>query len=253
MTLKNTVLAVLAVVALHFGIVTLAGAADDVKTDGLSKFDVEQIIHNYIIDNPQLIMDSVGNLQRKMGSARQSRELGNNKDILFKDATSPAVGGTDADVVIVEFMDYNCHFCKDALPAVNALLEKDKKIRIVFKDFPILGPTSETAAKWALAAQKQKKYFEYHSALMNNKTPIDDALLEKMAKELGMDVEQAKKDVAGTEIMLQIEKNRSLASTLAISGTPAFIIGDEIVPGALPVEALEQKVAAQRAKKKDQK
>ena len=147
----------------------------------------------------------------------------------------------------MEFFDYNCHFCKGALPAVQSLLEKDKNVRIVFKEFPILGPTSETAAKWALAADKQKKYFEYHKAMMNNKEPINDALLEKVAKNVGMDVDKAKAYIALPEVQLQLQKNRALASELDINGTPAFIIGDDISRGAIPEDEMEQKISAVRA------
>jgi protein-disulfide isomerase len=139
------------------------------------------------------------------------------------------------------------------MPVVLSTLEKDKNIRFVFKDFPILGPTSETAAKWALAAGKQKKYFEYHKIVMGNKTPITDDFLESAAKSLNLDIGQMKKDIVSAEIVTQIEKNRSLANSLGLSGTPAFIIGDEVAYGALTAEEMEKKVAEQRAAKNKSK
>ena len=155
-------------------------------------------------------------------------------------------------MTIVEFFDYNCGYCKKAFPEIQSLLGKDKKIRFVFKDFPILGPSSETAAKWALAAQKQKKYFAFHTLMMQNKTRIDDDLLESVAKKAGLDVAQAKKDIESSDILVQIEKNRSLAGNLGLGGTPAFIIGDDVVPGALSLEEIENRIAdlrKSRAKK----
>jgi protein-disulfide isomerase len=216
----------------------------------LSKEQVQQMIHDYIMANPELIMQSVDNFQRKTMADRQahaSEDVKKNKDILTKDTSSPEAGNPQGDVTVIEFFDYNCHFCKGAFPAVQTLLDKDKKVRVVFKEFPILGPSSEAAAKWALAAQKQKKYFEFHAAMMNNKEPINDAMLESVAKSVGMDVDKAKIDISSPDVLAQLEKNRALADQLDINGTPAFIIGDDISRGAIPEDAMEQKISALRA------
>lgn len=247
---KSVAFIALAVVAFGSGSAPAANAP--ARTQNFSKFEIQQIVHDYILENPQLILDAVDGLQKKGGGAGgppPARDVGKGKEMLAKDDAFASVGSADADVTIYEFMDYNCHFCKDALPTIKGVLEKDKKVRFVFKDFPILGPTSETAAKWAIASQIQKKYFEFHSALMSNKTPLDDALLAKTAKDVGMDVEQAKKDVAGTVVATQLEKNRALADVLGVHGTPAFVIGDEISAGGLTVDVIMQKVADLRAKK----
>ncbi|MCK5554891.1 MAG: thioredoxin domain-containing protein, partial [Alphaproteobacteria bacterium] len=127
-----------------------------------SKVDVEQIIHDYIVNNPQIILNSVDDHQKKTLQAHQGKALEKNKELLFNDNRSPYIGNLDGDVTIVEFFDYNCHFCKNVFPDIQKLLKKDKKVRFIFRDSPVLGPTSETAARWALAAHKQKKYFEYH-------------------------------------------------------------------------------------------
>ncbi len=219
----------------------------------LTTADVERIVRDYIVSNPQVILSSVDDYQKKSMQEKMSGALEANKDMVFKDANSPETGNPKGDVTVVEFFDYNCGYCKKVLPMVQELLEKDKNVRFVFKDFAILGPTSETAAKWALAAHKQKKYFEYHQALMNNNTPIDDALLEKIAKDIGMDAGQAKKDIESTAVLLQLEKNRALAGKLGMSGTPAFVIGDEIIPGAVGLDQVQAKIADQRKKNKKQK
>ena len=114
----------------------------------------------------------------------------------------------------------------------------------------MLGPTSEIAARWALASQKQKKYFEYHEALMSNKKPITDDLLEKIATDLGMDIPQAKKDLNDKDIMLQIEKNRALASSIGVNGVPAFIVDGEMGSGAISLERMEEMIANQRKRQK---
>ncbi len=245
MSFKNTVLPALAFAALFcFGLTP--ARADEPAAKPLSKADVEAIVHDYIQNNAQVILDSVENYQKKTEQARQEAGLAKNKDALFKDVGSPEAGNPDGDVTVVEFFDYNCHYCKGAFPAVQSLLDKDKKIRFVFKDFPILGPTSDTAAKWALAAQNQKKYFEFHKAMMNNKSPISDELLEKVAKGIGMNVALAKVDVASSETLLQLEKNKALANDMGLRGTPAFIIGSDVIPGAIPLEEIEKKIAEQR-------
>lgn len=237
---------VLPVLVLSIAGISWAKAAEETPAKNLSKADIEKIVHDYILDNPQVILESVNEYQKKSTQARQDNALEKNKDFLFKDNGDPEAGNPEGDVTIVEFFDYNCHFCKSAFADVQDLVKKDGKVRVVFKEFPILGPSSETAAKWALAAHKQKKYFEFHKALMGNKEPVNDTLLEKIATNVGMSVDQAKKDITGTEILLQIEKNRSLANQLGINGTPAFVIGKEIIPGGIPLEEMERKVAEQR-------
>jgi protein-disulfide isomerase len=245
MSLNKNVLSALALaVGLGLGVAP-AYAADD-AAKGLTKDDVEKIVHDYIVANPKLIMDSVDDYQKAAMQKRSQEGMKKNKDVLTKDAHSPEAGNPKGDVTMVEFFDYNCHFCKAAFPAIQSLLEKDKNVRVVFKEFPILGPSSETAAKWALAADKQKKYYEFHSAMMNNKEQITDELLEKVAKDVGMDVAQAKSDVASPEMLVQIEKNRALASDLGLNGTPAFIIGDEVSPGAISLEAMQKRISDAR-------
>jgi protein-disulfide isomerase len=252
MSLQKIALSVLSLAAVACIGLAPARAADPspAAMPALTKDQVEQIIHDYIMDNPKLIMESVDTYQRKSMQAREASadaDVKKNKDALTRDSSSPEAGDPAGDVTVVEFFDYNCHFCKGAFPAVQTLLEKDKKLRIVFKEFPILGPSSETAAKWALAAQKQKKYFAFHAAMMNNKEPISDSLLEKVAKSVGMDVDKAKMDLSSPDILVQLEKNRTLANELDISGTPAFVIGDDISRGAIPEDAMEQKISDLRA------
>jgi len=214
----------------------------------LTKADVEKVVHDYIMHNPQVILDAVDGYQKKSMAERQAGALEKHKQTLMNNLDSPIGGNADGDVTVVEFFDYNCGYCKKAFFSIQEAIEKDKKVRVIFKEFPILGPSSETAAKWALAADKQKKYFVFHKKLMDNKSPINDALLEKIAKSVGLDIDQMKKDVAGPDVQKQIEENRDLAVNLGISGTPAFVIGDEVVPGVIFQEDLIKKIAAQRSK-----
>jgi protein-disulfide isomerase len=245
-SLKKHLLPVFVVAALCF--YSFGANAADTAAKTPAKAEMEQVIHDYILNNPDVILKSVDDYQKKTNRADQDAALEKSKDALFQDSSSPVVGNPNGDVTVIEFMDYNCHYCKLSMPLVLSLLDKDKSLRFVFRDFPILGPSSETAAKWALAANKQKKYFEFHKLLMANKTPISDELLEKTAKSLNLDIGQVKKDIDGVEIAAQIEKNRGLASNLGLSGTPAFIIGSDVSYGALTLEEMEKKIADQRQK-----
>ena len=123
---------------------------------------VEKIIHDYIVKHPDLIMKSVDDFQRASMEQKQQGAIKQNRAALFDDDKSPFMGNPAGDVTIIEFFDYNCHYCKQVFPEIKSLTETDKNLKVIFKDFPILGPTSEVAAKWALAAQAQGKYFPFH-------------------------------------------------------------------------------------------
>lgn len=213
----------------------------------LTAADVEKIVEKYIMEHPEVIMKSVDDFQVKSMQQRSAAALKDYKLDLLRDDRVPRIGPDDADITLIEFFDYNCGYCKKAFEDVKGLIDSDKKLRVMFRELPILGPTSETASKWALAAAKQNKYFEYHQKLMQHKGPINDETLASLAKEAGLDVEKLKKDAEGTDIMVQIEKNRHLATQIGINGTPGFILGDEIMPGAVPKEVMQEKIKALRA------
>jgi protein-disulfide isomerase len=212
----------------------------------LTRAEVESIVHEYIVSHPQDILDSVQGYQEKSSRDKQVSAIKDNRETIYNDPLTPEAGNANGDVTVVEFFDYNCGYCKKVAPEVLGLIKDDKKVRVVFKDFPILGPSSEAAAKWALAAHKQKKYFEFFKAMMQNHAPITDELLEKVARDIGMDVAQGKKDAASTDVMLQIERNRSLAANMDIHGTPAFVVGEDLSPGAISLDEMKQMVAATR-------
>jgi len=159
---------------------------------------------------------------------------------------SPSIGPDDADVTIVEFFDYNCGYCKRALPDVQAIAASDKKVRFVFKEMPILGPTSGTAAQWALAAKRQDKYFEYHTALMEFKGQKEEKQLAKIAKDLGLDVEKMKKDASSDEVQAEIDADVELARTIGINGTPAFIVEETLYPGYIGEDGMVQAIKEAR-------
>ena len=203
-TLKSFLPAVMLTAALSFAAVQPAAAA----AEALSKEAVEKIVHDYIMEHPDVILDAVNQYQQKTMEEKQKAAVETNREYLFRDERSPVIGNPEGDVTIVEFFDYNCGYCKRVLPTVQELIKEDKGIKVIFKDIPILGPTSETAAKWALAAQKSNKYFEFHQALMSHKGPITDDTLSKIATDLELDPARLKKEAETTDVLLKIDRKR---------------------------------------------
>lgn len=241
--MKKLVFPAVLAIGLVFGAMQASSAAD------MSKDQVEQIVHDYIVAHPDVILQAVDDYQRRDMEKRQSDALKLNHEELFNNEKSPFIGNPNGDVTMIEFFDYNCHYCKQIFPELKSLADSDKHLKIIFKDFPILGPTSEVGAKWALAAQMQGKYFPFHQKMMEHKGPFNDDDIEAIAKSIGLDLNKAKHDVEGTEVLLQIERNRTLASQMNFNGTPSFVINDEAFSGVPDQKGLEQKIADARAKK----
>lgn len=204
-----------------------------VSAQDVTKENINELIKEYLMENGDVIMEAVQKHQAEAEVARKEaaeEKIGEYTDY-FKTADLPMTGNPEADLVIVEFFDYNCGFCKRALPSVQAVLKEFDNVRFVFKEMPILGPTSRTAAEYALAAKKQDKYFEMHAALMEYKGPKDKENIHKIAQGLGLDTAKLDADAASEDIKLQIEDSMTISRELGITGTPAFIIGDQLVPG----------------------
>jgi protein-disulfide isomerase len=227
-----------------------AFAGDKAATTTLTKAEIEKIVHDYILENGNVLLDSVNNFQRRSTQEKSAEGIKSNHEALFKSDTSPAMGNPKGDITLVEFFDYNCGYCKRVLPTVQKLIDEDKNIRVVFKEVPSLGPTSETAARWALAAHTQGKYFDFHTRMMEHSGQIDTDVLRGIAKDSGLDVDKAAKDADSTDVTVQIEKNRALGADIGVTGTPAFLINEEFVPGAVPSEQLKADIARIRAEKK---
>ncbi len=219
----------------------------------VDRAEVEGIVKDYLAKNPQVIIDAITNFQQKQYADQAKAEaqaLADNRTMLT-DASLPSAGNPKGDVTIVEFFDYNCGYCKRAIKDVLGLLDQDKGVRVVFIDFPILSEDSELAARWALAAQKQGKYFEYHKALMSHPGHVDEKILVEYAKKLGLDEKKLRQDAAkDSDAQKQIEENLELASKLGLHGTPAFVVGTSVAKGYVPLDGLKQAVAEERAKAK---
>ncbi len=214
---------------------------------------VEDIVRRVIKENPRVILEAIEDLRKQEEAAQKSKAMAALKakarDIQ-RDPNAPVAGNPQGDVTVVEFFDYRCPYCKAGHERLKQVVTKDGKIRLVLKEFPILGPESVFAARAALAAHRQdpKKYYGFHDALLSSKERLTNDLTLKIAATAGIDVERLKKDMAAPEISRMLEANADLAEELGINGTPAFIIGDALAPGALDAPALEKMIAEARAK-----
>lgn len=227
-----------------------ASCAEAGPTTNMSKSEIETLVKDYILENPEIIREAIIKLQEK--EALQEQEMFKEsivaaKDALENDPRDPAVGPEDAKVTIVEFFDYNCGFCKRATPWVEDAIEKyGDDIRVVFKELPILDDrtrTSRLAARAALAADKQGKYKEMHFALMNEKRLSGD-IIRETAEKIGLDMKRYEADLADPTIDQHINDTLQLANRLpALTGTPFFVVGDEFISGA-DTDRLEQLVEA---------
>jgi protein-disulfide isomerase len=234
-------------VALGLAIAPFADA-DETVTPG-QKTAIEQIIHDYILEHPELVIQALQSAESKAKTVAEERAratLVEKRKELLDDPTSPIAGNPSGDVTIVEFFDYRCPYCKQVEPSLEALLREDRQIRIVYKEFPILGKDSVYATRVALAARKQAKYDSFHAAMMMAKGQIDENAVLKIAASAGLDVDRVKADMKSPEIDDIIRRNFELAQALDIRGTPAFIIGGELVPGAIDIATMKQKIAAAR-------
>ena len=208
----------------------------------INKQEIQSIIEKYILENPEIIIESL----EKFTANQKEREKENFVYILknFYDSklyeSLPRIGNTKSQLIIVEFIDYNCGYCKKTLPTISKLMKNFENIKIVFIDYPILSESSEIAARASLAANEQNAYFEYHTVLLNNKKSINEDTLYKIAKELSLDIEKFKKDMSSEKIKNNIIRNVKFANSLKIRGTPTFIIGKQILPGAYDYEKLKK-------------
>jgi protein-disulfide isomerase len=239
----------LAALGLSLLFVLLPGAAGAAGFSPEQRQEIEGIIKDYLTKNPELLLDVLQAAEDKIKSQSQEKAaaaLVVRRREVFDDPNSPVGGNPHGDVSLVEFFDYRCPYCKQVEPALEALLTQDRQLRLVYKEFPVLGPASKTAARAALAARKQGKYATLHRALMALKGHFDEAAVFEAASAAGLDADRLKRDMASPEIDRELKANFELADALDIRGTPGFVIGDEIVPGAVSLDTLKQLIDSAR-------
>ncbi len=212
---------------------------------------LEETIRDYLLKHPEVVEEALQVLEQRRREAEKQRDrelVKAHGEALLRDPGSPVGGNPRGDVTVVEFFDYRCGYCRGVAPDVKKLLQEDPNVRIVYKEFPILSPDSLLAARAALAAQAQGKYGAFHEALMTANGPLALPAILQIARRIGLDAARLKADMEGPEILAAIKQNRNLAEALGITGTPAFVIGPELVSGAIDLHAMKALVSQARAK-----
>jgi protein-disulfide isomerase len=210
---------------------------------------IEGIIHDYLMNNPDVLIEALRGAQDKLSrdaDTKASKAVTDHRGEIFDDPAAPIGGNPRGDVTIVEFFDYRCPYCKQVLPSLQTLLKEDHQLRFVYKEMPVLGAPSVVAAHAALAAERQGKYEAFHTAMMGTKGQITEDTVYRVAGSVGLDLDQLKRDMAAPEIKQALKANLALADALNIRGTPGFIVGNRIVPGALDLDALKNMIADAR-------
>jgi protein-disulfide isomerase len=218
-------------------------------SQGPDQAALEKSIRAYILANPEVLVEAMQELERRQdteASATASKVIREKQADLFRDADSPVDGNLQGDVVIVEFNDYQCPYCKRTHLAMKSVVGADGKVKVIYKDIPILGEASKTAALAALAAVKQGKHVPLHNALMEYSGKLDREKILEIATSVGLDRAQLEKDMEDPKLKQIIERNLALASALGVRGTPAFVIGKQFVPGAIDAAALKALIADAR-------
>jgi protein-disulfide isomerase len=197
--------------------------------------EIEAIIKDILLNNPEVLLEAQNALESKMDKIQADRmavAIKENAGELYRPTGSPVVGNVKGDVPVIEFFDYNCGYCKKAFLDLAKLMDRDKKVRVILKEFPILAKGSEEASRVALAAKMQGKYWEFHRAMLESQGQANEASALRVAEKLGLDMARLKKDMASAEVKKEIDDTRQLATKMGIQGTPHFIVGDRVIPGA---------------------
>jgi protein-disulfide isomerase len=218
--------------------------------------DIETIVKNYLLAHPEVIEDAMTELTKRQAAAdteKHEASIAQNADKIFNSPRGVTIGNKDGDVTFVEFFDYNCGYCKRAMTDMLDLMKSDPKLKVVLKEFPVLGPGSVEAAQVAVAARMQdpsgKKYLDFHQKLLGGRGQADKAHAMAAAKEAGFDMARLEKDLASPEVRATIDENFKLAEDMGMNGTPSYVIGKQVVVGAVGLDGLKEKIGVARCGK----
>src|SRR6201747_2826156 len=218
--------------------------------------DIETIVRNYLIAHPEVLEEAMAELSKRQTAAEAEKHeasVAKNADAIFNSPRGVTIGNKDGDVTFVEFFDYNCGYCKRAMTDMLDLMKSDPKLKVVLKEFPVLGPGSVEAAQIAVAARMQdpagKKYLDFHQKLLGGRGQADKARAMAAAKEAGFDMAKLEKDLASPEVRATLEENLKLAEAMGMNGTPSYVIGKQVVIGAVGVDNLKEKIGIARCGK----
>jgi protein-disulfide isomerase len=225
------------------------GVRGTARADEMSQEEFDARVRDYLLAHPEVILEAVQRLQERQDeAAAQAAQaaIAERADEILNDPASPVGGNPDGDVTLVEFFDYNCTYCRRVAPVMAEAVAADPGLRIVYKEFPILGEGSAFAARAALAAARQGRYLEFHDALMGYQGTVDEGVTLAVAADIGLDLDRLQADMADPAILAAIDRTYDLASALQINGTPGFVIGETIIPGAVDLAALQAAIGEAR-------
>jgi protein-disulfide isomerase len=244
----KTLAAALAVLTLP-----LTTSAQEIQPlDPAQKQQMEQVVREYLVNNPEVIIEALESYQQREREAAQVRQrdaMGALQADLQNNPNDPVIGNPDGDVTVVEFFDYRCGYCKRVFDDVQTLLKEDGNIRFILKEFPILGPDSVNASRAAQAVwlHQKDKYLPFHIAMMNNKGDLNEAKIMELATNTGVDTALLKEQMSDPLVETTLNDTARMASALDITGTPAFIFGAQVQPGAIPLDMMKELVGAMRS------
>ena len=231
-------------------------AASAQSFSDIQRGDIEVIVRNYLLAHPEVLEEAMAELTKRQSAAeaeKQQASVAKNAEAIFTSPRGVTIGNRDGDVTFVEFFDYNCGYCKRAMTDMMELMKSDPKLKVVLKEFPVLGPSSVEAAQVAVAVRMQdasgKKYLDFHQKLLSGRGAADKARAMAAAKEAGLDMARLEKDLASPEVRATLEENFKLAEAMGMNGTPSYVIGKQVVIGAVGVETLREKIGVARCGK----
>jgi protein-disulfide isomerase len=217
---------------------------------------IESIVKSYLLTHPEVLEEVSAELSKRQAAAEAEKHqaaIAQNAETIFSSPRGVTLGNKDGDVAFVEFFDYNCGYCKRAMTDMLELMKSDSKLKVVLKEFPVLGPGSVEAAQVAVAVRMQdpggKKYLDFHQKLLGGRGQADKAHAMAAAKDAGLDIARIEKDLAGPEVRATIEENFKLAEAMGMNGTPSYVIGKQVVIGAVGLDALKEKIGVARCGK----
>jgi protein-disulfide isomerase len=246
----------LAPALLAFALCAAPQAAPAQSISDAQRSDIEKIVREYIIAHPEVLEEAMNELSKRQAAAEAEKHqasIAQNADTIFNSPRGVTIGNKDGDVTFVEFFDYNCGYCKRAMADMLELMKADPKLKVVLKEFPVLSQGSVEAAQVAVAVRMQdptgKKYLDFHQKLLGGRGAADKARALAAAKEAGLDMAKLEKDLATTEVKATLEENLKLAESLGMNGTPSYVIGKQVVIGAVGVDTLREKISTARCGK----
>jgi protein-disulfide isomerase len=234
---------------------TFAGQAQSFSD--AQRGEIEKVIREYLLQHPEVLQEAMNELEKKQAAdeaIKNQAAVKDNAATIFNSPRQVTVGNPQGDVTFVEFFDYNCGYCKRAMDDMFAMMKSDPKLKVVLKEFPVLGPGSVEAARVAVAVRMQdktggKKYIEFHQKLLGGRGQADKARALAVAKEVGMDMARLEKDMASDEVKATLEENLKIAEKLGLNGTPSYVIGTNVVIGAVGLDKLKESVSTARCGK----